>query len=69
VFADDAVAASVAAGAWVAAGAVAVAGVPQAESSMEARTRRLANECNTNFLFISQSPSDFISRVCNRGRV
>jgi hypothetical protein len=69
VVAGTAVAASVAAGAWVAEGAVAVAGVPHAESSMETRTNRLANECNANFLLISQSPFDFISRLFNRGRV
>jgi hypothetical protein len=69
VVAGTAVAASVAAGAWVAAGAVAVAGVPQAESSREARISRLANEWYANFLLISQSPFDFISRICNRGRV
>jgi hypothetical protein len=43
------------AGASVATGA-AVVGVPQAESSIDVKTSRLAKDHNTDFLFISLSP-------------
>jgi hypothetical protein len=54
---------AVVAGGCVATGAAVVAGAPQAESSMDAKTKKLIVEYNAIFLFISQSPFDVELRI------